>query len=59
MEYKGEDGKIYEMSYSQVWQKRIVVVGIVLAVLAAILIILFGLLLSGGTITKILHNVVC
>jgi hypothetical protein len=59
MEYRTDDGKIMEISYSQKLQRNIVVVGVVLAVLLVILIVLFGLLLSGGTLTKILHNVVC
>ncbi len=59
MEYKTEEGKIMEISYSQKLQRYIVIVGIILAILLVILIVFCGLLLSGGTLTKILHNVVC
>jgi hypothetical protein len=66
MEYKTENGKEYEISYSQRLQaedcrlkRQIIVVGIGGLVLLLVIIVLFGMLLSGGTITKILHNVVC
>ena len=73
MEYKDEDGKVYGIAYSQELQaesikkqteaiklqKAILRLGIVLSVLVVIAIILFIMLLAGGTVTKILHNVVC
>jgi len=59
MEYKDEQGKVTELAYSIKLQKQdLVIKKIGLAVLVLIA-ILFVLLLSGGTLTRILHNVVC
>ena len=59
MEYKDEQSKVTELAYSIKLQKQdLVIKKIGLAVLVLIA-ILFVLLLSGGTLTRILHNVVC
>jgi hypothetical protein len=66
MEYKSDEGKVYEISYSQKMQaedlklkKSIIAIGFCGLALLAILAVLLTMLISGGTITKILHNVVC
>jgi hypothetical protein len=59
MEYKDEQGNVTELAYSIKLQKQdltIKKIGVAILILVAIL---FGLLLSGGTITRLLHNVVC
>ena len=66
MEYKSDNGKVYEISYSQQMQaedlklkRKIIIIGVIGLVFLLFIIILLGMLYYGGIITKILHNVVC
>lgn len=60
MEYQDEEGRVYEISYSQkLLQESNTLKKLILGVLGLILLMLAIMQLKGGLLTTILRNMVC
>jgi hypothetical protein len=59
MEYKGEDGKLYTISYSQRLQMALVVIGTGITLLLIIIMIILFFILTTNLPSQVMSKLVC